>query len=129
MQGVPDVLIGHRAALERAEQGAAVDAAGLARVDPAGQGVIAARVEAARGRFAALPVEHAHAVRAQVDVSRPQRDDLADPQARAVQQRDQGAVPDPARGPGRARPDERLYLIGGQDLGRVLPALVRGLPA
>ena len=37
VQGVPDVLVGHRAARQRAEQRAAADAERLAGIDPAGQ--------------------------------------------------------------------------------------------
>jgi hypothetical protein len=108
VHGVPDVLTGHGAARQRAEQHTAVDAERLPGIDPAGQGVIAARVEAACGRFVAFAVQHADAVLAQVDVGARRATTSLTLSPERVQ-RGKGAIPDHARGPGRARADQRPH--------------------
>lgn len=148
----PDVLSAQRLTIAQcAEQGGAAIVAELAAdVEPASQGVGSARMEPARLRLTALGPQEADRVRGQVHVSHPERRDgipglldllaarqrdrllgspriadrLADPEARPVKQRQQGAIARAAPRGRRAGGDERLDLSRGQQLGRdVLPVV------
>jgi hypothetical protein len=118
--------VGQRRAGQGAEQLAVTaNAERLAGVGPPRERVIGGGVEAAGLRLAALGAQEPDAVLVHVHVGGPHGQDLGDPQPAAVEQGQQGPVPDAGRRPPRALPDDRGDLGGGQRLGGVLPARVR----
>src|ERR1035441_6028006 len=102
LEHVPDVPGRHGAARQSAEQRAAPDPVLTAPVDPPGDGIQGARIEAYRPGPVPFAMQDAQRAIRGVHVGRPQRQGLADPQPGPVHDRNQRPVADTGRRPHRA---------------------------